>query len=816
MKIKPNWKCVFISLIVFQASVKADWFDRLPVIVDKSSSLEYAQEVGATLVLGKGGTDPGWGVNFSLRDTSFKERSSEFLEKGIRSLGFQEGFGQAFCPITELDSENNIVNDFWTWEQRGNGRVVWQGAHVFFDNLWWGRPYTRTKAEYRRSPMKFPNGTEAKGYVPNSKGKTIENPFFSNIFRAGGGRSVDGVLAYAFEFNEKVSAKPNGGLHPVPTPPDFKATKYSGLITMKKDASCPHWADYAYASTTQSLMTSSGVSAFWVDNFGPWDSMNIHPIEYAFGNWSYQKFKHWLTKRTTPAQRSNMGITDYTNFNIRDYLKNKAVGYGYDVASPNYRDQAWKGARWKDDQVWQAYKIYLRENGTSGLQNYYDSVKNAGKDLGRDSYLLANDSVGFNLGWNRTIADMSSIEFDPGWGLATGPLGNFGLYPRARYAPIYKVAREHAKSPYVNVWFYTHKSYSAELENADLQSSIFYEMLANHTTPKTSGVVHAEPSESKNDPRYLGSPGVNKAFFKFVSEKAVPAYGKRRAVYDVGVLQSSSSLLLELCPSHFVDHNNQPHQFSLWGWSTALSKLHYQYRIVPEWKWSAEELNSLKVAILPNAQALSGGQIDALYNWVSEGGYLIVVGNSGSRMGEDGFFKHVGMGRMKTLTGCDNHELATNSSKNKVGSGTVRYINNDDALSYYKAGDLERPDFLTKLGVELADAFGGVENDIISSLINAPAEIGLNVYEDVENKKLFIDANNMKLDADFKIVHTPNFTVRINQPSWAKNKTLKKITSISPDGEITSGSGTLLKDGRLQILMNGLKFYRSVIVEFNP
>ncbi len=59
---------------------------------------------------------------------------------------------------------------------------------------------------------------------------------------------MDGVLAYEFTFNEKVSAKPNGGLHYV-----SKSLGYSGLITMKKDASCPHWADYAYASTKQSL-----------------------------------------------------------------------------------------------------------------------------------------------------------------------------------------------------------------------------------------------------------------------------------------------------------------------------------------------------------------------------------------------------------------------------------------------------------------------------------------------------------------------------------------------------------------------------------
>ncbi len=221
------------------------------------------------------------------------------------------------------------------------------------------------------------------------------------------------------------------------------------------------------------------------------------------------------------------------------------------------------------------------------------------------------------------------------------------------------------------------------------------------------------------------------------------------------------------------------------------------------------------MAILPNAQALSGGQIDALYNWVSQGGYLIVVGQSGSRMGEDGFFKDGFMGRMTKLTGIIDHAVAPLPTWKRVGSGTVRYINYDDAFSYYKAEDEHRPALLTKLGDELAYAFGNKQNDIIS-FTNAPAEIGLNVYEDIDNLKLFIDANNMKLDADFKIVHTDDFNVSINQPSWAKNKTLKKITSISPDGEITSVSHRLLQGGKLQIVMKDFNFYRSVIVEFNP
>ena len=48
--------------------------------------------------------------------------------------------------------------------------------------------------------------------------------------------------------------------------------------------------------------------------------------------------------------------------------------------------------------------------------------------------------------------DMVSTELNPGWNIGISSRGI--MMPPDRFGPVYKLAREHAKSRLVNVWMY--------------------------------------------------------------------------------------------------------------------------------------------------------------------------------------------------------------------------------------------------------------------------------------------------------------------------------------------------------------------------
>ena len=97
--------------------------------------------------------------------------------------------------------------------------------------------------------------------------------------------------------------------------------------------------------------------------------------------------------------------------------------------------------------------------------------------------------------------------------------------------------------------------------------------------------------------------------------------------------------MAHLTPNGWPDRTGPLHSLSFLGWGTALSWLHYQWRVVPEWKLTAETLAGLKILIIPNAEVFDPTDVPVLKNWVTQGGKLIVAGKSGVRAGEAGNFQ---------------------------------------------------------------------------------------------------------------------------------------------------------------------------------
>jgi hypothetical protein len=741
------------------------WWDEFPLWMD-SRSVEEVSEYHGTVVMNATGADPGWGTFFQRHGIANRaEQTAAFHAAGVKQVSYFEAFGQSYCIAAELgpwDEVNltPVLHNHWNWSGYGGGPVRWLGVQNFFDDEVFARPYTRTHSRYGGPAMTYPDGTIATGYDGAES-----DPRNSRVFDAAFSKNILGELVvdeyhYANGATESL-------VHVAAT------DKYASLIYFRKDSACPLWSDYTYASILQAV--DAGSDGVWNDNFGAWDSLGIYPVEKAFGEWSVARFSDYLAAGFTAAELRELRVRDAASFDIRAHLIAAAVKLGWDGV--NLQDPLWNRSDWLDDPLWRAYLIFKRQAGSEALSAYYRAAKAAAREGGNEDFLMAgNDMPGFNFGWCRGDLDMVSTEFSMGWRLAAGAVG-FKSPPVGRFAPMYKLAREHARSRFVNVWLYN-DHYEEELSHPELCKLVYYEMLATHAFPKF---------DPKN-PRFSNNKKANAEFFEFAAQVA-PIYGARVPVADVGIYYSSSSVLRQLTPRGFVNHDAQPHQFGFWGWATALGELHVQYRAVPEWKLTAETLDTLSLLVIPNADVFDPADVAVLNIWLSGGGRLIITGETGKYLGESGNFALNSNGR--SIAALLDHPH-------------VQYQADNTGMEYYLAYS-DRASLLP----QFSDALDGVG---VSS--TASSRTGITLYADEAEGRLFIDVNNFDIDLEaYTMNHTGPMEIQVACPPWLQGAT-HKISVVSPQADmpevelLSPQSGTTL-----QIKLGSVEYYAGIVIE---
>src|ERR1019366_7692031 len=385
----------------------------------------------------------------------------------------------------------------------------------------------------------------------------------------------------------------------------------------------------------------------WTDSVSAWDSfMAGGPVSCAFGEWSVALFRNYLTNQFTTNQLASWGVlatnaplAAITNFDVRAYLLTVASNQ-FGLRTTNLTDAAWDNPGWLNQPVWNAFKIFRRQNGSAALANYDQNVHAAAALGGQTNFaLLANDIIPATFGWARGTFDLASTDLSLGWNLTAGSRG-FGLPPFERLGPLYKAAREQGRSRFVTLWLYN-DGYAGALTNPGPVNALFYEMLATHALPKI--IV--------GDSHFAGTPAIQTNFLRFVAQSAAPAFANRVPTEEVGIYLSTSSILSTALPGDAANFAAQNHQYAVWGWGTALSQLHSQYRIVPEWKLNKDLLRTLKILIIPNAEAFEPADVATLQSWVTNGGCLIVTGDTGSLLGERGNFASINPLVLAPLTG---------------------------------------------------------------------------------------------------------------------------------------------------------------------
>ena len=555
------------------AQSSTPWWDDYPLIVQ--DRLEECQRMHGNVGFPNGLADPTWGI-YGQRITEEPEKVRKMHAAGIKTMTYYESFGTAYNFIVELGEKGSL--DYtpvkaihWNWQAYGGGPTRWVGPQNYFDCEEFAGVYTRKHPRYGGRVMTYPDGKVATG----CKNDDPSDPRNSRVLDAAVAKTILGqnIPAPSPSGNAVVNAidpktgKPKGPLNGLVKMNIDGKDVYVGNFIIGKDSACPMWIDILHASILYGA--DHGLDGIWSDNYSPWDSFSYKPVQMAFGDWSVALFRDYLKKNFPLDRLKAMGVADVNTFDVRAALRAQCKAWGGD--DTNLDDPIWSDARWLDHPLWRAYMIYKRQTGTRALSAYYHAAKEAGAQAGKPDFLVSgNDIPLFSLGWARGDLDMVSTEMCSTWHMSTSRRGIMPP-PLGRYSPMYKLAREHAKSRLVNVWFYIDEK--EHQGKSGIAQVLEYEMLANHALPMIF----------PHTPTVAGNDEVNAAFFKFVGD-AKPTYGRRVPIQDVGLYYSSSSILATMTPLGFRDMENQPHQFGHWGWGTALGELHYQYRPIPEWK----------------------------------------------------------------------------------------------------------------------------------------------------------------------------------------------------------------------------------------
>ncbi len=819
------WECPTAFADEIEASTRKvrPWWDRFPRIISVSDS-SAARIMHADANLCGAADDPTWGIYAQrLRLATAGHRIRELHAAGIKAMTWFEAFGTAgSCYVAQLKRAEDgswikhpadptltrVFSQHWSWQNfDGTGVVRWVGVHDYFDDADFARPYTRLHPRYGCPPMTYPDGTVARG----SDGPAAD-PRNSRVYDAGGAKDVFGRVHFGFGFNAAVNARdPVTGEPHGPTAGLLKVRDaWAGVLYPGKDAACPVWVAYVRASVRQAL--DAGIDGLWCDNFSAWDSFGARPIANAFGEWSVATFRTYLAGHFSATQLRRMGVSDVDRFDVRSYVVEKYRRWGghafdrvgaelrdpFDARHAVFRDRVWKDPRWLDDAVWRAYLIHRRQNGEHALAAYYATVKREAAAAGKPDFLVAgNDIPIMSLGWVRGALDMVSTELSWGWGLASGARG-FMPPPLGSYIPLYKLAREHARSRFVNVWMYVPR---AQRHKAGIASVLYYQALANHTLP----MPHPDNARTVGDRRAVA------AFFDFVG-RAAPLFSDRRPVESVGLYFSSSSQLMTITPGGTVDFNDQPHMFAHWGWGTALAWLHIQYRAVPEWKLTPGVLRGLKLLIIPNAEVFPPEDVPKVSAWVEGGGRLIVSGATGRRAGENRNFDRLDVPAFRSLFGENGRPPSAGTVVRTIGAGRAVRVPQAIGVEFYKS-DEDRLRLLSRFNEVLGTALPGGAGPLTyaEDEETVPFSVGLTVYVDPPARRLFVDVNNTDIDvATDAVTRTRPMTFSVVRPPWLGAGSLQ-VEALSPDGPIKAEL-VRVAEGRITVRVPPVRVYASLVI----
>jgi hypothetical protein len=838
------------------------WWHRFPVYVGDVGAREcdakLAVALHAAMVSGNCGADPAWGPYG--QELSFLSSAGRFRAthaEGIRWITWMEAFGESMLYAAAFDrgadgsfrsrkddpAMARLVRSAWNWESAGarqGNAFRWVGLHNTTNDEDFIRPrFTRARLEF--PTPHYPDGREAVGDLPE-----VEYPLSARVYDAVCVKDINGRLAVELErLPERANRiDPTTGKRLASTEGLFRTRidrnraryfpsrklgdeVFASIMFLGKDPAAPFWTEYARTMARE--LIAHGVDGLWCDNYSSFNNFGMPPIRNGFGDWSEHRFREYLASNFTPHALRELRVDDAGNFDIRGYLKQKAVAFGAGDAS-YYWDPAWRNPRWQDEPVWNAYKVFKQHVGQNALRAFYAAIKEEAQLHGRDDFLIAgNDMPVYGLGWARDEwLDMVSSEQTPGWFVTTGARGIM-LPPLGKYAVVYRVALEHQKGPYATAWYYLKGPYEKYRNRPTLAKVLSAEAFANATFLKYGG-----------NPALPGTPESVAWWNGFVRAEEA-RFGRREILADIGLYFSPNNQLAFVVPgSHALDHDRQPHSFGHWGFGTALIDAHLPYCVVTDWKLAAATLAGLKTFIIPSTECLDDTEVAVLEQWVRDGGRLLLTGPCGTRYSTGGRFARrktpvvrrwfpdaarrvegpsgdmgparaaaagsdpsVPLGHVPGALPSRVEDRSPQAAPTKplscsLGRGSIHWSLEPLGLDYY-VHETERAQRLP----EIVDFIG--RSDLVE-VDGLASTVGLFLWQSPDGRAVFADLVNYNIDlATDQIAPATDLTFRLRLPGGWQNASIETIT---PD-EMAPATVKVL-DGRITVRLGHLVHYASL------
>ena len=136
---------------------------------------------------------------------------------------------------------------------------------------------------------------------------------------------------------------------------------------------------------------------------------------------------------------------------------------------------------------------------------------------------------------------------------------------------------------------------------------------------------------------------------------------------------------------------------------------------------------------------------------------------------------------------------------------------------YYNATASGRAAQLAAMGTALANAYAFLQAQPVLASSNAPATVGLTLYQNPSALKTFVDLNNFNVGANspYAVTNTPAMEVDLACPAWLTNGLTALATIVSPDGPLSVGSLNLISN-RVYLQLPPVTNYLSVILQPAP
>ena len=834
-----------------------DWWNDYPTQSDRTT---YSDTLKVGSVQGFTG-DYGWGrvfnqdVQFGNQNdvTTFRLKDKKLLSyvsNGSYStvaIGYDKTIAEGLPD--RFKYHGWVFND---WNQWGDTKyITYSGLHndVNDEEVLLAAGYTRETLGY--SEPKYSNGTSAMGFFSPTEERPY--PLNAKVYDMASAKNINGYISftdvtllfdksmYYNTFKDQygdmfMKIKVGTGL--LPTLSGYTAGSFASpmRVDMAKDVASPFWLEHA--KVIGEMFGRYYVDGSWFDNVSPW--FNFFGMHNAFGDWSESTFKTYLADNFTQTQLINMGISNASTFDIRQYMANKLIS------------TAENNVNWISDPVWSAYKVHKSKVGSNFVKNSYMLVKTeVGKSRNNDPQFegfmySGNDFPAINHGWiEDEWMDVCATEMSFGWNLAFGTRGLMPP-PYGRIDVWFKLATECQSGLYAIPWTYT---------NA-----------ASYLTGNNGTNIHNKTNAGKT---VLAAAFANNAFIMQAHETAGTAeshiwlntfveqekenLGTRYPIADIAIVYSTQDQLGNMTPNSATgpDMDYALHGIGMLGWGHMFTDKHVPYRYLPTWKINEQTLKGIKVLIMPNMEFVDDWLVDVVNDYLNNGGQVIMTGPVAKRHGPDGNFA-LRTGRLPfemtgstymnssptSVTAYTNATSTTSSTytqrtRTYENGGKITFMQAPIGWQYFQAG-ISTGIGVGKFSGRFRPAIAGTatatstNNTMMGMLPSGadktlfdgsllPISVACNLLASADGNTIFVDFVNYNLNAsDANDIVTPltNLKFSVKLPAWSSGYS-PKATVITPDGANYTLTQDSVTNGVATYTLPTLNVYSTVKIEKN-